>query len=365
MSTGRPTTYHARRCAATLGLHWPEAGVAGTPQDETLLVFFAGIDEDCAHNLHLVKLAHALPACACVGVEYPGHGRSSGARGELPGGDAAALLDDLADCVRFLAAGAAPRAPACVLLAGHSLGGLVALLLPAAHPQLGAALAGVIALAPAVDVVPLGCCARCHCAGGTRRHSCSLARPACAPVRALLRALLRTPAAALLLPAEDPRRAAPQLPRAELELASASLAVRRMRPSGLLAILALAARLHGSAAWGSRAQPPLLLLTGGRDGTVPAASLRALAASRALRTWPPADAGFSPAGGCGYALCAREVGHALLAGGVRWARDGAPAGHDVAAELLLPAIALWVEAQCRGPGMAPPGAEAAGQSSGS
>ncbi|KAG8468887.1 hypothetical protein KFE25_007405 [Diacronema lutheri] len=163
-----PTTFSARRCAATLSICWLGSETAvGMGADEPLLVFFAGIDEDCAHNLHLAKLSRAMPRSLCAGIEYTGHGRSSGARGELPADAAHTFIEDLCDCALFVAA----QCESARLVLAASLGGLVALLLPTERAQLSARVAGVVALAPAVDAIPSACLARLHCAGDAQRHS--------------------------------------------------------------------------------------------------------------------------------------------------------------------------------------------------
>jgi alpha-beta hydrolase superfamily lysophospholipase len=96
---------------------WPtQGGLKGT------VLIVHGLGEHIGRYAHVAARLNAW-GWSAVGYDQRGHGRSSGARGQLPHADA--LLQDLAmviDAVR--AAQTLPMAP--LVLLGHSMGGLVA-----------------------------------------------------------------------------------------------------------------------------------------------------------------------------------------------------------------------------------------------
>ena len=100
-----------------LALHvqaWPaQGGSAGT------VVIVHGLGEHIGRYAHVATRLNAW-GWSVVGYDQRGHGRSAGARGQLPRSDA--LLEDLAMVIDALRAG---RAGPLVLL-GHSMGGVVA-----------------------------------------------------------------------------------------------------------------------------------------------------------------------------------------------------------------------------------------------
>lgn len=94
--------------------HWPRDGAA---RGTVLLVH--GLGEHIGRYEHVA--AHLNDwGWHAVGYDQRGHGRSEGARGRLPNGEA--LLDDLS---RVIDATRADR-PGPLLLLGHSMGGVVA-----------------------------------------------------------------------------------------------------------------------------------------------------------------------------------------------------------------------------------------------
>ena len=93
--------------------HWPHAAPRGSA------VIVHGLGEHHGRHAHVAARLHA-EGYAVLAYDQRGHGRSGGARGDLPRPDA--LLDDLARVVdrsRELVDGT-------LVLLGHSLGGLVA-----------------------------------------------------------------------------------------------------------------------------------------------------------------------------------------------------------------------------------------------
>lgn len=335
-----------------------------------VLIFLPGIDEDVQNNLAFAKLASALckEGVSVVGLEPPGCGRSAGPRGELP--TSAALLADLTSAVmeilRWEMEWAGGSSQVSFLLAGHSMGGCLSVLLAdhfAAPEQKTlvpeSKFLGAVLLAPAVDTLvdPAFACCTCGCCGCCcgGRHGCSMLAPMWCGIQSLFQCLVLSCGWTSLLPTEtDIEVKYPAMPEDEKQALRKSLCVERMTASGVFSLLQLMRTLQAHHWEPPPSPPPLFILQGTRDWAVPPESVRAFASRRGVHQ--------VRAGDWNSAKSAQEVimklsdnvapapyvllevpgaSHHVLGGGVPWG-----GGKDVALDVALPLISRWVLRRC-------------------
>jgi pimeloyl-ACP methyl ester carboxylesterase len=337
VATQQPIIRHfaANRSTSNLCCEWR----VRNPKASFVLIFLPGIDADVHHNVSFAKLAIQFKEQIVVGVEYPGHGRSTGARGELP--PSRDFLEDVVDCLDWIVSEESGKS---FVLCGNSLGGLLALLAAeilknSTRSQHSHKLLGVVALAPAIDTLVDGSFESCHCRGcGSRsRHCCSLVSPCWCVILEALRCLVVQCGCKMLLPKEggDKYEA---MPAAERESYARSMVVDRMQASGVLSLLGLMKILQRSH-WGvTGRRVPLLLVSGDQDWAIPRQSVSAFAAARGLNPWPSNVVELQP--GQSYLMRIAGGEHHLLMGGKRWDEGG-----DLAQQVVLPAISAWLRWQ--------------------
>jgi alpha-beta hydrolase superfamily lysophospholipase len=322
------------------------------------------------NNFTFAKIAQTFDSQTVVGLEYPGHGRSSGQRGELP--PAEHLLSDIVDAVLWIL----EESNKPFILCGHSMGGLLCLLVGERLSSIKRMdLRGIVLLAPAIDTLVDGAFDFCHCFGGTSRHCCSLIAPTWCGIYYLMKCLVLQLGVTALLPKEDAAKYT-GMPAAEKLQFTKSLAVTQMKASAVITLLDLMSMLQqqstmywepvqavgrteqqaiaptptaasAAPATISSTRPipaPILMISAGCDWAIPKQSLRSFAAACNLEPWPVGwsdeKAESTPLKGRSFELHIAEATHSVLMGDVRWAH-----GEDAAHELALPAIRAWADAQ--------------------
>eukprot|EP00929_Paragymnodinium_shiwhaense_P001363 TRINITY_DN101593_c0_g1_i1.p1 TRINITY_DN101593_c0_g1~~TRINITY_DN101593_c0_g1_i1.p1 ORF type:complete len:369 (+),score=64.91 TRINITY_DN101593_c0_g1_i1:79-1185(+) len=339
----------------------------GTPA-EAVLTFLHGIDTDVQNSLVFKKIAKTLAPhkVACLGVELPNHGRSTdfsgqplpaakGApRGVLPS-DPQHLLAIMREAMQALLTGQArelPKLPKRVIFCGHSLGGLLSVLLSEDEKLLRAlkaadvTLEGLLLLAPAVDTdSPLSALA--PVIGGPRRapgNCCSMAHPAHWPVRQLMKLVVACGGGPALLPPESPENYLQYgmvRDSEEYKTLAKTYQVEHIELGGLLPLLALMRILqtrHWKEAPGMP-ELPMMILCAESDSAVPRAAIEAFAEARGLLKYPGEDAAMHSK--LRYLLRVPHAPHQCLMGGIQ---PPPPAGKDWTQDVSLPSIGRWVNA---------------------
>eukprot|EP00808_Paulinella_micropora_P026790 g16296.t1 len=325
----------------------------GDSSEELLMIFLPGVDEDVQYNLNFAKLAKTFASSAVLaGIDYPGHGRSSGKRGVLP--SANELLNMLEAVISEIITGRGGGSQkfSQFVLVGHSLGGLLATLLSNLFQQKqlfqrkelfpGVYFVGAILLAPALDTLVDGAflCCSCECCCSDR-HCCSLLAPAWCGIYQLLECLVVRCGCTCLLPEEKASNYL-TMPPEEQALLQKSLAVDRMTPEATLTLLDLMKRVQRPENWVAReCKAPLCVVTGTKDTSVPYQSILAFARARRLTVQRITDLKqTSPAKD--LMLVVPGASHQVLAAGVQ--AQGGGTERDVVEACVLPSIAQWLTA---------------------
>jgi len=245
-----------------------------------------------------------------------------------------------------------PRLPKQVILAGHSLGGLLSIVL-SEDPKLrrslqenSITLQGVLLLAPAVDTdSPLAdlasfCGGACQAPG----NFCSMAHPVHWPVRQLLKLLVALGPGEKLLPQESADNYfayGMSKDSDEYKTLSQTYQVEHVEIGGLMPLLDLM-RIVQRNHWTQPADTPeipMLVLLAECDSAVPRAAIEAFGAARGLAQFP--KEGVAMSGKLRYILHVPHAPHQCLMDGIQPAPES---GGDWTQDLSLPSVEKWVQA---------------------
>lgn len=342
-SNGTPNRFECRTTHESLYFQ-----ILNAPQNPTTLtIFMHGVDESL-DTPGCAKLAEVWAARGhvLVGIELHRHGRSShnhGARGTLP--PAETMVSELEELIMLLRSTLLPQHIRVLpfALAGHSLGGALAILLSSRFIRTSPErFLGCMLFAPAVDTLVSPGCNGCNhgcCFPPRFTHCCSLAHP----FYACLASCFSRQCCACCLPMDDPSTgSAGYLEEKEREAYrnSPHNTIARFQPSSLQTLLELMRTIQTSH-WPLRALDspaiPFCMLFGDKDNMVPPRSMRNFAQAHAMRELSVTsdEVKSKPA----VYICLDKGNHQIL--GYRRKADGS----DEIRQDILPAMASWLEAR--------------------
>lgn len=327
-----------------------------------LLIFFPGIDEDIEHNLIFSKLSTGFVSRAVLaGIEYPGHGRSSGERGVLP--TDILLLDMLQAIISSILS---DQSCTHFALMGHSAGGLLAVLLSNVYARYmeqgfvvenrSVTFVGAILLAPALDTLVDRAFACCSCGCCCSRHCCSLLAPGWCAIHKLLQCLVLSCGCTCILPQETSDKyddiGLPMSSEDKSEFQK-SLAVDRMTAPAVMTLLDLMRRVQQPTQWQTSALTyPILMVSGTEDKAVPLKSLASFAVARRMQANTlstsdlkrplPFQFTSSDSGSQSVFLSIPGATHHILIPGIPINISNGT--HDAVDTCVLPTIVNWVDA---------------------
>jgi len=308
----KPTWSQQEKVIGRLDCHihrigWELRRQAGLTQPEVLAIMIHTINTDIEHNMMFRKLSTKLANLdvAFVGLDMPGHGRSTDRDGnQLPGEkevprsclpDSDQLLATMRCAILQIVKGEVNDLPVVipkrVLLVGHGLGALIVTMisedisLAQEFNSAGVELMGVLALAPAYAnpaALP-HCCAR-------PSSWCSTTQSCLCGVHSLMSWLMSSCSCESLLSEATPRNYLPNGMKEgsdEFNLLHSNYQVARMEMDGVLPALQLMQTFETEHMMTNRRPSlPFLLVSGAQDTAVSHQAIQSFLQVRALSQFP-------------------------------------------------------------------------------
>lgn len=324
------------------------------PTPISLIIFMHGVDESL-DTPGCAKLAEVWGARGhvVVGIELHRHGRSSskhGKRATLP--SAEVLISEVEELIMALRSSLLSQSVRLLpfALAGHSLGGALAIVLSYRFSKtLPERFLGCLLLAPAVDTLvdsSWTCCNCGCCCAPSYTHCCSLAHP----VFACFASCFSKPCCGCCLPMDDPTTGNDGYHEEKERVAyrnSPYNTINRYQPASLHTLIEIMRMIQTPAHWPSTPSEtplPFFMLCGDKDTVVPPRSLLNFAKAQGMQRIAPSTKTEEVKGKTAVVLCLEKGNHQIL--GYRRKADGT----DEIREEVLPLMAAWLESRITRPG---------------